>query len=1210
MSSGRGGQDNEIGSEYRARVGALLATAVLLGDDVENTGAPISGVPVSISAEADRPVDDLVLRFDDSTTACIQAKHRVGLETRLETPFGKAMRQFVADHRAGDKAGTAPLVLAYARGSRPVEDLDSWCRKLRFAEDGVPSPRESDASESLRKLLLHLDVDDDDDVLALCRRMHFWNTDPRDGDPKAVVLQRLKDLGVPAAQAVGAYGDLATRIRVLAQFRAGDDQAGLIALLRRRGHLDLAGGQSRSVRRALLLQAYRERTVQQGRNLAVYAVPAAVAQIPLSEGDAIVRVELPPLPDKKSGGERSLGLALRRRGRVIVIGDGGSGKSTALRVLAAELAADPTSSPLPLSAHCQEVLEHGNDPLVAAIANATNQLPPDDAALLEETFRRSFARGETALLLDGLDEVVGPARLASTFRSWLDAAPSSTEVVLATRPSALQAAVALDWPRLQLTKPQNSTATVEAVVKAVGAHRGQNEAWVDERVRWVSDRLDRDGGLPDTPLIVVLLATLAATADDVDDLPESRPAVLWRVLHEVMTEWEVGTRRRGHLQVGQFSQSEAERALQRALFVLAQASVLPAAADYRRALADDFVAQFGDLAPARLDACVDDATQFWMASGLFTETGGKLRAHPRTLAEAALAWQAVHESAHLDKVLELRADPSSWAVLAMIAGERTDVREVWARLVAQDGDPDELIALVNAHLGGMTLTQVEIENLCGSPTLSEALAKDREPDRVVEALLALHPGPAVVTTLRRAVAAALPLDEHAALDAALLLQSDAITDSDAARLKSFFMAPRPHSGPGEDGVYRIDSLDNLSLRTLQDIAIWLAQRSRTDAELVIQHLEQLRTTRFLRRLSTTLLATGHEDLAEQSRAAPLDYKFDFSGFGDYRQAVRTALTISAGAGQARPLSRDERRRLDELADLWSSMKSNWWDTRWVERRPEVLKRYHDLAIVLGGFEAEAVAAEAQQVLNELGRDPDADDVLTDEPSPRRLTRWELIDDAERTVDDIVEIFGLVPYQCLPPLFDALAHAPCREHTFDALVAALPSLMEYWRKEASLLALALTPDTVGLAAEWSASDDVRRRQAAAFAVGFLLTTKAEAAESLALALIDDTDRGVQADALTEIANAIEKGTPLGPKLREALERLNEKPLSPYKCLWCGTLVPDGQRSCPRCRSSGPEFGEDFDRALGRVRARASGMDILASLIRSAPPNRIRRSSILE
>lgn len=143
MSSG--GQDNEIGSEYRARLGALLATSVLLASDVRHVGAPFWGTPLTIRAEADSAVDDLVVLFGDGRRAYIQAKHAVQLSKSVTSPFGKAIAQFVEAHR--QEQSDEPLVLAYSRGSEPLSHFGRWCESLRFAEPGIPSRKQQAAAE-------------------------------------------------------------------------------------------------------------------------------------------------------------------------------------------------------------------------------------------------------------------------------------------------------------------------------------------------------------------------------------------------------------------------------------------------------------------------------------------------------------------------------------------------------------------------------------------------------------------------------------------------------------------------------------------------------------------------------------------------------------------------------------------------------------------------------------------------------------------------------------------------------------------------------------------------------------------------------------------------------------------------------------------------------------------------------------------------------
>src|SRR4051794_14497371 len=86
-ASALGGSHNERGSEYRAYVGALLASCVLREESlaaIQLTSSP--GQAVLLEAEGDRPVDDLVIETAEGRRTFFQAKASAGL-TRGDTPF-------------------------------------------------------------------------------------------------------------------------------------------------------------------------------------------------------------------------------------------------------------------------------------------------------------------------------------------------------------------------------------------------------------------------------------------------------------------------------------------------------------------------------------------------------------------------------------------------------------------------------------------------------------------------------------------------------------------------------------------------------------------------------------------------------------------------------------------------------------------------------------------------------------------------------------------------------------------------------------------------------------------------------------------------------------------------------------------------------------------------------------------------------------------
>ena len=89
--SALGGSNDEKGSEFRARVGALLATAIITGSrlsDLDRDEAPIR--PRPIAAEADSWVDDLKVTCEDDSKVLFQAKLTAGTGLRVRLFWSEA----------------------------------------------------------------------------------------------------------------------------------------------------------------------------------------------------------------------------------------------------------------------------------------------------------------------------------------------------------------------------------------------------------------------------------------------------------------------------------------------------------------------------------------------------------------------------------------------------------------------------------------------------------------------------------------------------------------------------------------------------------------------------------------------------------------------------------------------------------------------------------------------------------------------------------------------------------------------------------------------------------------------------------------------------------------------------------------------------------------------------------------------------------------
>ncbi|HTU39974.1 MAG TPA: hypothetical protein VMF35_18400 [Acidimicrobiales bacterium] len=77
-----GGAAAETGSEYRARVGALLATTLIRRTPLEDVGLTVgsAAVPRLLQAETDDPVDDLLVTLDDDTRCSCRPSMPSGCE--------------------------------------------------------------------------------------------------------------------------------------------------------------------------------------------------------------------------------------------------------------------------------------------------------------------------------------------------------------------------------------------------------------------------------------------------------------------------------------------------------------------------------------------------------------------------------------------------------------------------------------------------------------------------------------------------------------------------------------------------------------------------------------------------------------------------------------------------------------------------------------------------------------------------------------------------------------------------------------------------------------------------------------------------------------------------------------------------------------------------------------------------------------------------
>lgn len=388
-----GGSANERGSEFRGLVGAGLAEAILSGARLCDVGvSDLLMRPTLLAVESDDDVDDLVVTDEAGARIFFQAKLEAGLGQDPSAPMGKAVRQFAAAITTGMRPDDR-LVLATARPTENVRLLGEVLERERRPAHGARSGPESGAADAFAELA-HQFLDQDG-VDELFRRLIIWRVDP--GSYATAIAARL-EVSVTASGAGGAgTRALISTIQELAGLRAGADARSLVAdLLRRDVPLSDTVNPAVPASRAQALAGFRTRVRARGERLELYGIAGDLGALPLHEADCDVKVV-------EDGATREIGEELetvvRRRGRILLIGEPGGGKSTALRALAA-FGARNAGWPTPISAHVGPLLttEGGLTDRLLELAVADTPSPEREA--LRRALADEISAGEALVSFD------------------------------------------------------------------------------------------------------------------------------------------------------------------------------------------------------------------------------------------------------------------------------------------------------------------------------------------------------------------------------------------------------------------------------------------------------------------------------------------------------------------------------------------------------------------------------------------------------------------------------------------------------------------------------------------------------------------------------------------------------------------------------------------------------------------------------------------
>lgn len=1194
MSSGpgygaKGGAANEAGGGFRAGMAAYVSAHILRGMPLYGLAMlPEAAIPRSFVLEADGSVDDLDLTLE-SGRALIQAKRRLDA-----TAVKEAAKQWVA---LGEGSEFDPertrLVVAGAEPSGPVKLLGRALERKRRSNAGGFTKGENDA---LGKLRGHLEELDEEIREQLLRAAVVWPLDLHESNGVAEILgQALMEPGVVAVgKGKSAWRVLRDEARELAARRFGANLRDLMQLLADENlplTEDAKGYAAARLReREAKLAAYRERVRRRGEHLDLSALGAPLGAVALAEIDASVTVHT--VPDALHGDDEDravrLPWALRRRGRTLLRGVPGSGKSVALEAAAAHYASRP-GWPLPIVASLKRVAPRlASQGFGAALLEvAFEKEPVEDQAALRAAAVELMRCGDAAIFLDALDEARSASpTIVAGLREELSYSDPALEVLLSTRDVTYADAHVLAFPDLRLTDPDRPQKTVEAILRLVAQQRrldGQEgRAWVEARREWVEGRLGTDPALRETPLMIVLLTLVAAEHGAEEDLPTGRAAVLRRVIDDVVTRWETGQRiageapRLGSLQGGDAVQAARESFVAIGDLIFSQAEVV--AEELFEPVMAMMRERFG-LAPASAKVAAEEALALWDEAGVFIAEGADRRVRTRIqlFAELACALAIAEASPEARETWawERLAEEGESQPLLLVAGMKEDVTAMLVEwLLADPHDPSRAAVLETAIEQGALLDDASAERVVegllgvdgGSDEASWARARllvvlHLTPEQQTAALACFDMLDRPRAVLARAMAAERWPREGAEAEADLRALLEA--DPTLFRWKTGFFAPLPDRSYQETVV--------------RAAARILGEGEKELAELLAERMGKSFSIRVANRLSGVLREAGFAgvlaDLRQRERQKSRSLR---SAAQMFQEADETDLTlVKLVAGLAEPavdLDRSSSRRLDDLVALIRATGFNDAPAgdaeHGVDRDPGSLAAAIRIAAERAGLDLAKLAAEAAAWVELRTAEEEEDPfgpmfMLGDGGRTLELGPWDRVADPAAAAVELAEAVAS-PYPWIADLAARCLMGADPPEVRDAALVRMEDLLP-GAKASSQRMVALV---IGLVSREDNLDrfagDGRpmiRRAAAALA-----RAGGPQAEATLRALLADSDGGVR----TEAAEAV-KSLGLEDELDDEMDAAEAMDAEGWECLVCGHENGPEKGRCDRCESGAKLLG---------------------------------------
>ncbi|MFE2063603.1 NACHT domain-containing protein [Streptomyces sp. NPDC059467] len=250
--------------------------------------------------------------------------------------------------------------------------------------------------------------------------------------------------------------------------------------------------------------------------------------------------------EKRPSENRLLISIARRWRRFFLVGLPGSGKSVAVRQIAAHWADQP-GAPIPIVVSLKRVAENVSEPrdvtLDLLIDVATSGKSPEQKVPLKRAMLESIGNGSAAIIMDGLDECRSLAGVVSIgIQQIIGRLHDCNTVIVTGRESSLLAAQKLNLPTVRLTEPASLETTMARLLSAIADLRipeDERDSWLTEKKRNLSASKTQHPDIWSVPLLATMLTLLSATTDGAS-LPANRAKILHSVVQTSIRKWELG----------------------------------------------------------------------------------------------------------------------------------------------------------------------------------------------------------------------------------------------------------------------------------------------------------------------------------------------------------------------------------------------------------------------------------------------------------------------------------------------------------------------------------------------------------------------------------------------------------------------------------------------------------------------------------------------